>query len=29
VTRKVAAAAIIQLLKGEPVSAAPVMMNTC
>ena len=26
---KVAAAAIIQLLKGEPVSATPVVMNTC
>ncbi len=26
---KVAAAAIIQLLKGEPVNAAPVMANTC
>ena len=26
---KVAAAAIIQLLKGEPVNAAPVVMNTC
>jgi sulfide dehydrogenase [flavocytochrome c] flavoprotein subunit len=26
---KVAAAAIIQLLKGQPVSAAPVVMNTC
>jgi len=26
---KVAAAAIIQLLKGEAVNAAPVVMNTC
>ncbi|MDZ7592954.1 MAG: NAD(P)/FAD-dependent oxidoreductase [Rubrivivax sp.] len=26
---KVAAAAIIQLLKGEPVNATPVVMNTC
>jgi sulfide dehydrogenase [flavocytochrome c] flavoprotein subunit len=26
---KVAAAAIIELLKGQPVSAAPVVMNTC
>ena len=26
---KVAAAAIIQLLKGQPVSATPVVMNTC
>jgi sulfide dehydrogenase [flavocytochrome c] flavoprotein subunit len=26
---KVAAAAIIQLLRGEPVSATPVVMNTC
>ena len=26
---KVAAAAIIQMLKGEPVNAAPVVMNTC
>jgi sulfite dehydrogenase len=26
---KVAAAAIIQLLRGEPVNAAPVVMNTC
>jgi sulfide dehydrogenase [flavocytochrome c] flavoprotein chain len=26
---KVAAAAIIQLLKGEPVNTAPVVMNTC
>ncbi|MBK6862811.1 MAG: FAD-dependent oxidoreductase [Ideonella sp.] len=26
---KVAAAAVIQLLKGEPVSATPVVMNTC
>jgi len=26
---KVAAAAIIQLLKGEPVNSAPVVMNTC
>jgi sulfite dehydrogenase len=26
---KVAAAAVIQLLKGEPVNAAPVVMNTC
>jgi sulfite dehydrogenase len=26
---KLAAAAVIQLLKGEPVSAAPVLMNTC
>ena len=26
---KVAVAAIIQLLKGEPVNAAPVMANTC
>lgn len=26
---KVAAAAIIQLLKGEPVSPTPVVMNTC
>jgi len=26
---KVAAAAIIQLLKGEPVNIAPVVMNTC
>jgi sulfite dehydrogenase len=26
---KVAAAAVIQLLKGEPVDSAPVMMNTC
>ena len=26
---KVAAAAIIQLLKGEPVNEAPVVMNTC
>ena len=26
---KVAAAAIIQLLKGEPVNPAPVVMNTC
>ena len=26
---KVAAAAIIQLLKGEPVSSTPVVMNTC
>ena len=26
---KVAAAAVIQLLKGEPVNAAPVMTNTC
>jgi sulfide dehydrogenase [flavocytochrome c] flavoprotein chain len=26
---KVAAAAIVQLLKGQPTSAAPVMMNTC
>ena len=26
---KVAAAAIIQLLKGQPVNAAPVVMNTC
>jgi sulfite dehydrogenase len=26
---KVAAAAIIQLLKGEPVSTSPVVMNTC
>ena len=26
---KVAAAAVIQLLKGEPVNATPVVMNTC
>lgn len=26
---KVAAAAIVQLLKGQPVNAAPVVMNTC
>jgi sulfite dehydrogenase len=26
---KVAAAAIIQLLKGEPTNPAPVVMNTC
>ena len=26
---KVAAAAIIQLLKGEPINTAPVVMNTC
>jgi sulfite dehydrogenase len=26
---KVAAAAIIQLLKGEPVNATPVVVNTC
>ncbi len=26
---KVAAAAVIQLLKGEPVNSAPVVMNTC
>jgi sulfite dehydrogenase len=26
---KVAAAAVIQLLKGEPVNSTPVMVNTC
>jgi sulfite dehydrogenase len=26
---KVAAAAVIQLLKGEPVNSTPVVMNTC